>query len=102
MFRKFSTSKEGSGFNEQWIQAVWEKGAVAPGYDSRFVRKDACGVLIERSKYGETSLYGWEIDHMIPVALGGPDSLQNLQPLQWQNNRHKSDNYPQWSCALRA
>lgn len=102
MYRQANRKRDGRTFDEKEVQVVWDKGAVAAGYDPRFVRKDACGVLIERSKYGETSTYGWEIDHMIPVALGGPDSLQNLQPLQWQNNRHKSDNWPQWSCALRA
>ena len=35
-----------------------------------------------------------------PVALGGPDTIWNLQPLQWKNNRHKSDNYPNWNCAV--
>ena len=40
--------------------------------------------------------YGWKIDHIKPVAKGGTDDLNNLQPLQWANNRHKSDNYPNW------
>jgi hypothetical protein len=26
--------------------------------------------------------------------------LNNLQPLQWENNRHKGDNYPNWSCKI--
>ena len=34
------------------------------------------------------------------MALGGSDSLSNLQPLYWENNRHKGDNWPQWSCAV--
>ena len=34
---------------------------------------------------------------------GGNDGLSNLQPLQWQNNRAKSDNGPgQWTCAAVA
>ncbi len=37
---------------------------------------------------------GWEIDHIKPVAKGGGDELSNLQPLQWQNNRKKGDDFP--------
>jgi hypothetical protein len=37
-----------------------------------------------------------------PVAAGGGDELENLQPLQWENNRHKSDLWPQWACKRRA
>ena len=49
-------------------------------------------------EYGDTnSEHGWEVDHIVPVALGGSDELNNLQPLQWKNNRTKSDTYP-WSC----
>jgi 5-methylcytosine-specific restriction endonuclease McrA len=55
-------------------------------------RFDACGALIERSKYGDTdSNLGWEIDHVVPVSKNGVDSLWNLQPLHWQNNRKKGD-----------
>ena len=35
-------------------------------------------------KYGDTSSdYGWEIDHIKPVARGGTDNLNNLQALYW-------------------
>ncbi len=54
---------------------------------------------MKRSEYGNTnSDHGWEVDHEKPVARGGSDDLSNLQPLQWDNNRKKSDAYP-WSCS---
>ena len=37
---------------------------------------------------------GWEIDHIKPVARGGSDDLSNLQPLYWETNRNKGDQYP--------
>ena len=50
---------------------------------------------MKRQEHGDTnSKHGWEVDHIKPVARGGTDSMENLQPLQWENNRKKGDNYP--------
>lgn len=90
-------------FGVDVVNAVWQKGQIVAGYDSNTWRKDSCGAWINRHEYGNTdSNYGWEIDHIQPVAKGGSDHLFNLQPLLWKNNRAKSDNWPNWSCAFSA
>ncbi|MCB9047275.1 MAG: HNH endonuclease [Chitinophagales bacterium] len=40
------------------------------------------------------SEYGWEIDHIIPVAAGGTDNIHNLQALHWKVNEEKGDQHP--------
>ena len=76
-----------------------KKGKYISGSGNNEIRKDTCGARMRRGYYGKTSENeGWEIDHIKPRAEGGGDELDNLQPLQWENNRHKSDDYPDWSC----
>ncbi len=80
------------------INIVWKKGGPIDKYDEREWRYDMCGTVMNFPEHGNRdSEYGWEIDHIEPVALGGGDELTNLQPLNWQNNVKKGDQYP-WNC----
>ena len=81
------------------IGTVWNSGQVVFGYNYAKYRKDQCGAWISRDRYGDiSSPFGWEVDHIKPVSDGGNDSIENLRPLQWQNNRSTSDG--RLTCAM--
>ena len=89
----------GHEFSSSLVQLVWEKALPISGEDPRMFRRDVCGAIIRRDAFGDSSQplsFGWEIDHIKPVTKGGDDEYLNLQPLQWENNRHKSDAFPYW------
>ena len=81
---------------------VWEKARAVEGYDDTRYRKDACGAWIMWDKYGLSHAFGWEIDHIYPTERGGTDILENLRPLQHQNNASKADDYPSYTAVVTA
>lgn len=84
-------------YDDNIVKEVWRRYVGT----SRF-KKDIAGAWMDYDKYGETKSCGegWEIDHIKPVSDGGSDDITNLRPLQWENNRSKSDNYPRWESVV--
>lgn len=89
-------------FTNDIIQKVWNKGSVLDSYDESKYRKDCTGAWMIREEYGTESAYGWEVDHVYPESEGGDESLVNLRPMQWKNNRSKSDDYPNYKVSIIA
>ncbi len=96
-------------WSEDIIQYVWNRASVVEGFDESRFRKDACGAWIIRDKYGDKdSLYGWEIDHIVPQVLleekgynqNDIDNNNNLRALQHDNNASKSDDYPSYTAVV--
>lgn len=94
---------------EEQIQDAWNHATVVDGFDKDRYRKDACGAWIIRNKYGDTdSLYGWEVDHIVPQSLlrdkGFSESMidnsLNLRALQHENNASKSNDYPSYTAVV--
>ncbi len=90
-------------FTQEQVNQVWAKAAyVGPDKEIQGLRKDICGAWIKRTDYGNReSEFGWEIDHIRPVNLGGSDHISNLQPLHWQNNAAKGDGPLVWAVTSR-
>jgi hypothetical protein len=68
---------------------VWEKGRLIPGLEHMKDewRLDDFGARIRRGDRGKQySPYGWQIDHIVPTAIGGADTLDNKRPLHCRNN----------------
>jgi hypothetical protein len=99
MTRQPNTTINGKPFDQETIEKVWAKGRQELWFT--FFKRDACGASIEKDEFGKETEYGWEIDHIVPVAMGGTDDLGNLQPLHWENNRSKGNDYPHWECKVR-
>lgn len=100
MARNRNTNAGGGNWTPQEIKAVWQKGSKIEGLNPDVYRKDICGTRIAFNKHGDVKdSEGWEIDHIKPVAKDGKDDLSNLQPLQWETNKSKSDTYP-WKCGM--
>ncbi len=98
MVRKRNTDRLGNPWPEATTKLVWQKGEVIPSLSPVAWRKDVCGRMMKFNDHGNRdSEIGWEVDHINPVANGGSDEIDNLQPLNCKNNADKGGQL-NWRC----
>lgn len=86
MLKQPNRDVPGKAFDPATVEAVWSKAIISNEHPP--LRVDRYGALMWKEGYGNTnSKLGWEIGYRTPPARGGGDSLDNLQALQWENNR---------------
>ena len=73
--------------------AAWEKASPVPGFDRSIFRKDRFGSWIKWHEHGKCTVYGWEIDHVTPLSVGGISCDSNQVATHWKNNRLKSNRF---------
>lgn len=101
VMRSRSKTIDGQPFSGLEKVAVWLNADPIEGRDSRTWRKDPCGALMRWSDYGNCkSRWGWEVDHVMPVTMGGTDAIENLQALHWKNNRRKGETMGENYCEV--
>lgn len=72
---------------EQDKIAAWTACRPLEGRSPADYRVDAYGHVIRWADHGKQTEHGWEIDHVLPSALGGGDHGSNYRALHWQRNR---------------
>ena len=69
------------------LRAIWKKGEIVSERKPSEWRRDDFGNHIRFDDYGDRdSVFGWEVDHIVPLADGGTNKPSNLRPLQWESN----------------
>ena len=78
---------------EDMKRAAWARTSPVSGQMNAWeFRKDCLGNLVRYNDYGNRhSPFGWEVDYIVPRALGGSSDPDNLQVLHWKANAARVD-----------
>jgi hypothetical protein len=77
---------------EFWKAIYGEAVLVSDCFGDQIYKEDYGNTTLKRHlPGGESFYYGWTIDHILPIAKGGDNSLNNFEIMHWQNNSKKAD-----------
>jgi hypothetical protein len=74
-----------AGYSDEELRRTAWENAAAIG-DGSYLRIDCDGHIICWPEYGLRSLRGWQVDHIVAKALGGPDVPWNVRARHWDGN----------------
>ena len=75
---------------EQRKAAAWSNGHPIPNFDPAAWRYDDAHRPLRFSDFqNQASEFGWDIDVIRPLALGGADNLTNLRPLRCGSDKRR-------------
>jgi len=69
--------------DEERREIAWQRTAQ---FASDMSLLDCDNRLIFKDEYGKNTEYGWHVDHIIPLAEGGPDVPSNWRARHWRGN----------------
>ncbi len=72
---------------------AWDNASTIKGKNPDTRRKDSFWNVMRYGSYWTTWEYWREVDHKHPKAKWWTDDLRNIQALNWEKNREKSDKY---------
>ena len=78
---------------KQDLNKIWQQW-----YGNKVIVKDISGREISLYEFNIDTERSWNIDHIMPISLGGTDVLENLIPMHIQTNIEKSDSFPMFNA----
>jgi hypothetical protein len=58
---------------------------------NRDAANDFSGRPVHKNEYNKRTNGGWTVDHILPLALNGPDKIDNWQITHYKTNEEKAD-----------
>lgn len=81
---------------EDLKRACWGRTSPVSGQINAWdFRKDCLGNLVRYADFGNRhSPFGWELEYIVPIRLGGSSDAENLQALHWKASAARSEAVP--------